>query len=359
MSFEVNITLPHAPNSPVQFSTPKHSISALFGPSGAGKTSLLHAIAGLIHPTSGTIKLGESLLFHHANKLNLSPQKRALSYAFQEPRLFPHLSVNDNISYSRPGHRNRADAQKTNLCEHLALTPLLKRKPRALSGGERQRVALARALLRPSDALLLDEPLTALDATLRGKVLSYLHQQHRAQAKPTLYVSHQLTEILHLADHMVVLKNGTVAAQGPVATLLSTPELTPLFGETEAGALLTAELLEHENDGLARLRVAAGHLLVPGLSHLKAKQQCRLRLRARDITLSHTRPQGMSALNTLPARIQSLHQHNTATCAVRLDCAGDPLLCHIPQRARESLTLQPGTKIWAMITALEALTTLP
>jgi molybdate transport system ATP-binding protein len=193
---------------------------ALFGPSGSGKTSVLEAIAGLRHPGAGEISVGDRVLFSSARRIDVPPRHRGVGYVPQDVLLFPHLNVRHNITYGMREHGgDRGPATLERVLEILEIGPLVDRRIGGLSGGERQRVALARALMASPSLLLLDEPLAALDAALRRRVLPYLLRVRDELRIPMIYVTHAAEEARALADHVIMLDRGRVAASGPVALL--------------------------------------------------------------------------------------------------------------------------------------------
>lgn len=308
-------------------------VTAIFGRSGAGKTSIVNAVAGLLRPETGRIVLDGRSLFDADRRVFLPPDRRRLGYVFQDGRLFPHLSVEENLRYGRrfaPDPMPEAELRR--LVSLLGLDDLLGRRPAGLSGGERSRVALGRALLSSPRMLLLDEPLSALDAPRKQDILPYLERLAREAGVPMLYVSHDMSEIARLADHLVLVHAGKVVRHGPLREVLSDPAAVPLVGPREAGAVLDATVVAHEADGLTRLRVSGGELFLPGV---RAAPGARLRLRvlAQDVILSHAAPQGLSSLNALPARIEAIHSGAGPGAAVALRVGEDRLLARIPARA--------------------------
>lgn len=203
-------------------------VTALFGPSGAGKTSIVNMVAGLMKPDAGRIVINEDCLFDSARRIDLPPEKRRIGYVFQDGRLFPHLTVRANLTYGM--HQTPAERRFVTLDEVvdlLGIEALLKRRPAKLSGGEKQRVAIGRALLTSPALLLMDEPLASLDAARKAEVLPFITRLSNRFSVPILYVSHDLDEILNLSSHLVILENGRVAAAGTLAELASRPEIQP------------------------------------------------------------------------------------------------------------------------------------
>jgi len=229
-------------------------VTVLFGPSGAGKTTVLRAVAGLLRPEAGRIAVGGRVLFDAAAGVNLRPEARRVGYVFQDARLFPHLTVARNLRYG--GARDEA-----RVIEMLGLGPLLGRRPAGLSGGERQRVALGRALMRGPDVLLMDEPLASLDAPRKAEVLPYLERLRDAGGPPVLYVTHAIDEVARLATTLALIQGGTVRAAGPVAEVLSDPVAAPLIGPRDAGALVEGRVAGIDGaQGLTEVAFDGGRL---------------------------------------------------------------------------------------------------
>ncbi|WP_114392258.1 molybdenum ABC transporter ATP-binding protein [Oleisolibacter albus] len=332
-------------------------VTALFGRSGAGKTTLVNLIAGLERPQRGRIVLDGVVLVDTEAGLWTPPHRRRIGYVFQDARLFPHLSVRHNLLYARwiTGRRT-APAQLARIVDLLGIGGLLHRRPGALSGGERQRVAIGRALLAAPRLLLLDEPLAALDAARRAEILPYLERLRDDLALPMVLVSHSLDEVLRLATTLVLLDQGRIAAAGPAEALAGRPDLSPLLGRSGVGGLLSGRVVGQEAGwDLTRVRTAAGDLLVPGRVGVVG-QRVRLRIRARDLLLATQPPQGLSARTVLPARITGLFPRAGAGLGagleVALDVGGQPLLASITRMAAAELGLEPGRAVWAVLKAV-------
>lgn len=334
-------------------------ISALFGRSGAGKTTLVNLIAGLQRPNGGgRIAIDGRVLVDTEQGIFVPPHRRRIGYVFQEGRLFPHLDVRRNLLYGRFFARDRQDAIAFDeVVALLGIDPLLGRRTGGLSGGEKQRVAIGRALLARPQMLLMDEPLAALDAARKQEILPYLERLRAQLRLPVIYVSHALPEVLRLADHLVLLEDGQVRAAGPVAELAATPGLLPTDEEgNEAGAVLPAEVLHHEDRyGLTLLRTPAGEIRVPRLPCAPG-DRLRLRIRARDITLALNLPTDTSAVNVLAGTVVEIAQSGRdvdhAMVDLRLDCHGAALLARITRYSVDRLHLAPGVRVHAMIKAV-------
>jgi molybdate transport system ATP-binding protein len=222
------------------FNSPESGVTALFGPSGAGKTSLINMVAGLMRPDAGRISVNGLCLFDSKQGINLPPEKRRVGYVFQDGRLLPHLSVHANLTYGMnltPAERRFVSFEP--VVELLGISHLLNRRPARLSGGEKQRVAIGRALLTSPAMLLMDEPLASLDASRKSEVLPFVMKLSREYAIPILYVTHIMDEIISLADRLVVMDNGHVAASGDLDDLLSRPELQACLDRQDYGSKIS------------------------------------------------------------------------------------------------------------------------
>ncbi len=336
-----------------KFSCESFGIVAIFGRSGAGKTTLVNMLAGLLRPDAGRIVVGGATLFDSERGLDVPPERRRLGYVFQEGRLFPHLSVRGNLTY---GLRRVAPAERRigldKIVALLGLDALLDRRPRDLFGGEKQRVALGRALLANPRLLLLDEPLAALDQPRKEEILPFIERLRDELAIPIVYVSHAMPEIVRLADTMVLMSDGRVEAVGPLDELTSRLDLRPLTGRYEAGAVLTARVeSQDEAFALTELSFAGGRLLVPRLE-LPRGAELRLRIRARDIALALERPQQTSFLNAVPCVVRDIGAEDGPLVDLRLDAGGAGLWARVTRRSLEDLGLAPGTAVYALIKAV-------
>lgn len=321
-------------------------VTALFGRSGAGKSTIVNAVAGLLRPDRACITLNGTT-FNDANTC-LAPHKRRIGYVFQDARLFPHLDVAQNLDYAtRFGAKPKT---RSHIIDLLGLSTLLSRRPATLSGGERQRVALGRALLCDPSLLLMDEPLAALDGPRKSEILPYLDRLKSETGVPILYVSHAVDEVARLADHMVLLEGGRVARAGPLFDVMADPAAVPLLGVREAGAVLRARVEAHGGDGLSTLRVAAGTLNLLGV-HAAVGSEIRLRVLAQDILLSLEMPTGLSAQNILPVTIKAIRSGGGPGAAISLDANGDALLARVTARAVTSMGLHQGQNLFAIIKA--------
>lgn len=326
-----------------QFTAPA-GVTAIFGRSGSGKTSVVNGLAGLMKPDAGRVIVAGKVLFDSASRMNLPPQKRRIGYVFQDARLFPHMTVMRNLSY---GGTHDAD----NVIAVLGLAHVLDRMPAGLSGGERQRVALGRALMCDPQMLLMDEPLAALDAPRKAEILPYIERLRDVVKIPILYVTHDVSEVARLATTLVVLENGKVTIAGPAETVLSQPQAVPLLGVRAAGAVITAKIAGRLlDDGLTELAFSGGRLFLPGMLGVLG-QVVRLRIPAQDVILSKEIPRGLSALNVLPVQITQIEAGRGPGVAVGLKAGEVPLLARITRRSAQRMELAVGQHIYAIIKA--------
>ncbi|WP_128254103.1 molybdenum ABC transporter ATP-binding protein [Falsirhodobacter deserti] len=320
--------------------TAANGVTALFGPSGAGKTTIANAVAGLLRPDAGRVAINGRILCGAG--VWVPPHRRRLAYVFQEARLFPHLSVRANLLYGAKGA-----AALPHISDLLGIAHLLDRRPARLSGGERQRVALGRALLSKPELLIMDEPLAALDGPRKAEILPYLERLAAEAALPILYVSHSVAEVVRLADRVALITEGKLAGFGPPAELFASPELAQALGPRISGAVLEGRLAAHDPDGLARIETPAGQLFLPVDGAVGSS--LRIRIMAEDVLLSRTVPQHLSALNILPARVLGMSGGGPMV-SVRLSLQdGSLLLARITARSVSTLGLKAGTEVQAVI----------
>ncbi len=332
----------------VSFSAPE-GVTVLFGRSGSGKTTVVNAVAGLFRPQSGRLVLQGECLFDSQQRLTVPSHRRRMGYVFQEGRLFPHLTVQQNLKFGRWFAPRDADLVPVErVVTLLGIEHLLKRKPGALSGGEKQRVAIGRALLSGPRLLLMDEPLAALDEPRKAEILPYLERLRDETRIPILYVSHSLAEVGRLATTVVILENGKIVRSGPAAEVLSDPEVVPTLGIREAGAVVAAKVLQHHDDGLTELSVSSGRLLLPQCQAAPGSE-LRLRILAHEVILSLKPPEQISALNQLPATVISIHEGSGPGVIVVLQSGTDRLLARLTRRSAQALALAPGTLCFAII----------
>jgi molybdate transport system ATP-binding protein len=340
----------------VHFSAPSTGVIALYGRSGAGKTSVVNMLAGLIRPDEGRISIDDAVLFSSQERIDLPPERRRLGYVFQEGRLFPHYSVRGNLRYGAPRRPRQGLVTFDGVVSLLALAPLLDRPVAALSGGEKQRVAIGRALLAEPRLLLMDEPLASLDAARKGEILPFIERLRDELRLPIIYVSHAMAEIVRLADTLVVVAEGKIAASGALEAVTSQLALAPLTGLADAGAVIRTTLAGHDRTfGLSELAFPGGRLRVSHIA-LPLGTALRVRIRARDVALATTRPTGISIRNVFPARIVEMARASGPLRDVRLDIgtAEQPvaLWARITQRAAQELGLEVGRSVFALLKAV-------
>jgi molybdate transport system ATP-binding protein len=325
-------------------------ITILFGPSGAGKTTLLDCIAGLTTPGAGKITIGDRTLFNRADDTCVPAQRRKLGYVLQDLALFPHLTARQNVEYglsslSTDERRQKSDA----IIESFHIAHLRDRKPKEISGGERQRMALARSLVTDPCLLLLDEPLAALDAATKSKIIDDLRAWNAAHAIPILYVTHNREEVFALGERVLMIENGRIIADGTPHGVMSAPHqesLAQLIGfENILHATVSAA---NEDRGTMTCRIAGSNVeLETPLVRAQPGAALLVGIRAGDILLATIHPQGLSARNIIAGRITSLTQRDVIIAA-KVDC-GVELEVHLTLAARDSLRLQPGLEVWLIV----------
>ena len=329
----------------VDFELPRHGITGIFGTSGAGKTSVLRCVAGLERAQPGIVRVAGQTWQDGASFLE--PWRRAVGYVFQEASLFDHLDVRGNLEYAR---KRSGDPRPLDVAiDLLGIGALLDRRPATLSGGERQRVAIARALASAPKILLLDEPLAALDAARRQEILPWLLRLRDELRLPMLYVTHSLDEIARLAERVVLLEHGRVAASGPARDVLARFDASAMLGD-DAGALLEGAVGERDARWhLARIDFDGGSLWLRDAG-IDPGRVVRLRVLARDVSVATREPEGSSIQNVLPAVVDSLAPgEHPSQVMVRLRCADSVLLARITARAAQALALAPGQRVWAQV----------
>ena len=327
----------------------------LFGPSGAGKTTLLDCIAGLATPDAGRIAANNRVLFDAEAGLNLPVAKRQVGYVFQDLALFPHLDAEQNVAYGL-AHLSRAARQQRALAvlDAMRIAHLSQRRPAEISGGERQRVALARALVTDPSALLLDEPLAALDARTKSAILDDLRRWNQAHRIPTLYVTHSREEVFALGERVLFLDKGRIIAQGTPHQILSAPQHETVAQLAGFENIFDARVEAlHAERGTMTCRLATSGTdsakleLETPLVRAEVGTQLRVGIRAGDILLAVVPPVGLSARNIIAGRLVSLEQRDVIVRA-RIDC-GVEMEVHLTLAARDALQLHPGREVWLVI----------
>lgn len=327
---------------------PGQGVTALFGRSGCGKTTLLRCIAGLEHQVKGQLIVQGEVW---QDKQHFTrPEHRPLGYVLQEGRLFPHLNVQRNLEYGlRRIPANEQHLKTRDVVELLGLEGLTRRLPAELSGGQRQRVAIGRALLTSPRLLLMDEPLAALDTISKADILPYLERLHSSLSMPVIYVSHSIEEVARLADYMVLLEEGRALAQGPLQEMLTRPDL-PLAHSANASAILAATVEEHGEDQMSMIVCKGGQRLLISRASCEIGKAVRARIMARDVAIALQVPADSSVSNYLPACIMEISEDpHPGHALLRLDMDGQVLLSRITRRSCERLKLEPGKQVYALI----------
>ena len=343
----------------VAFALDKPGVTALFGASGAGKTTIVNAIAGTFRPRQGRIVIAGRTVLDTQAGIFVAPEQRRAGYVFQDARLFPHMNVENNLLFGwRRATAKASAAEIEHIISLLGLRSLLQRRPRDLSGGEKSRVALGRALLSSPQILLLDEPLASLDAQRRNEILPYLESLRDEARLPMLLVSHALDEVARLADDIVVMRGGGVAAQGSVFDILTGLELPALAGSPPVGAVIAATVSAHQDDGLTALAFDGGTIYVTRLGQ-PVGARVRLRVRAEEIMLALEEPRGISANNVLHARVLALGGGPGGHADVQLACGATRLVARITRASAERLGLAAGKAVFAIVKSVTVDAPLP
>lgn len=339
----------------VSLAVPGRGVTAVFGPSGSGKTSLLRCIAGLERAGSGRLSVNGEVWQDDAAGIFVPVHKRPLGYVFQEASLFAHLDVAHNLDFGLrrvPASQRRVSLEKA--IGLLGLRALMQRMPGTLSGGERQRVAIARALATSPRLLLMDEPLASLDIARKAEILPYLERLHDELDMPVLYVSHAPDEVARLADHLVLLDGGRVTASGTTRELMTRLDL-PLAHGDAAAAVLEAVVIAVEPDWhMSHAEFSGGRisLLNPAL---RVGQRVRVRIQARDVSLTLARQEGTSVQNIFPVTVTGLCADSPGQVMVKLDADGSILLARITGKSADALQLRAGSQVYAQVKGVAVL----
>lgn len=323
-------------------------ITILFGPSGAGKSTLLDCIAGLVRPDAGRIAINGEVVFDHARRIHVQPQHRQVAYVFQSLALFPHLTVTQNVAYglAELSPRERK-ARSSQILESFRVGGFADRTPDDISGGERQRVALARSLVTEPRVLLLDEPMTGLDAELKSAFMDDLRTWNAARRIPILYVTHSRDEVDGLGERVIALDQGKIAGEGVPHLVLDAPRRRRLARAAGFENLLAGTVVDlREADGVMRVHLQKTEIEVP-LGYAQAGDRVLVAIRAGDILLALEKPRGLSARNLLEGKIQSLEERGPVIVA-RVDC-GDVFQVQVTRSAARELALQLGAKVWVVV----------
>lgn len=349
----------------VELDLPGTGVTGIFGPSGSGKTTLLRCIAGLQHAPGAILRVnGETW---QDGRQSLPTHQRPIGFVFQQPSLFPHLSVKGNLDFAcRRASTQPSQTTIDNIVELMGVGQLLQRSPAQLSGGEQQRIAIARALLIQPRLLLMDEPLSALDNARKQEILPYLETLHRTLDIPVLYVTHSADELARLADHLVVLENGKITASGPATDLMSRADFPAPMGN-DIGVLLQTTVCEIDHQWqLARVVFNGGEIWLRDHGDAIGSDM-RLRILARDVSLSRSPTEDTSILNRLPVQVREISDdRDSAMVLIMLEAIGEgraksnpgnagpdrgtsALLARITRRSIQQLDLKPGDQVWAQI----------
>jgi len=325
-------------------------ITILFGASGAGKSTLLDCVAGLARPDDGRIIVDDDVLFDSVRAIHIPAPKRRIAYAFQTLALFPHLSAEENVAY---GLRDLPEAERRErvgeMLKVFRVENVRKQKPGDLSGGEKQRIALARSLVTEPRVLLLDEPLTGLEAELKAAIVDDLRAWNTAKPIPVLYVTHNRDEVDSLGERVIALDNGRVVSAGAPMDVLNAPRRKKLAQAAGFENLLSATVLDLcEADGVMRVKLGDSpcEIEVP-LGYAAVGSRVQVAVRAGDILLATERPRGLSARNAMEGRILSLEQRGTMVIA-RVDC-GIIFVAHITPSAVRALELTADRRVWLVL----------
>ncbi|MCW8957011.1 MAG: molybdenum ABC transporter ATP-binding protein [Gammaproteobacteria bacterium] len=337
-------------NFDAEFSIPSHGITILFGPSGSGKTTLLNCIAGFQQADLAYLSLNDTIFDNSQQNIRLSTQQRRIGYVFQDTRLFPHLTVAQNLDYGY--HRNSQHTAITNhdeLISTFSLQSLLQHYPHQLSGGQKQRVALARALLANPQLLILDEPMSALDRSAKQELMPYLESIHNQFTLPVIYVSHDLREVLRLGDYILLMEDGRIIDHG---NLMDLCVKQPLLTQDEGASFILSGLVEQVDEKQSISSVNCnGHRVYISGRLLTPQQQVRILVHAQDVSLTLSHASDSSILNILPATVQTIHPAANGKHLVECEVNGNSILAMISIRSVNNLGLARGREVFAQFKA--------
>ncbi|MDP3895273.1 MAG: molybdenum ABC transporter ATP-binding protein, partial [Mesorhizobium sp.] len=336
----------------VSFRVEPGELLALVGHSGSGKSTLLRTIAGLWTPTEAKVLVNGDTWLDTGSRINLAPHRRRVGIVFQSYALFPHMTALANVIAAmghRPAREREPEARR--LLALVNLAGLEQRKPAALSGGQQQRVAVARALAREPAALLLDEPFSAVDRATRERLYDEIRQLRAHLAMPTVLVTHDMEEARLLADRMVVIEHGKVVRSGPTGEVMFDPAALRAMGLREVGSSLPAVIEAQEDDDLTRLVTPAGPIWLPRLDG-QPGDRVRVRILAHDVIVASSRPEGLSALNALPAIVGDVATGEGPGAVVSLDVGGHEILARITGRSARALSLHAGLECFVILKAM-------
>ncbi|HRK17753.1 MAG TPA: molybdenum ABC transporter ATP-binding protein [Hyphomicrobiaceae bacterium] len=352
MALEVSIRATAPIPLDVEFRVEPGELMALVGHSGSGKTTILRTIAGLWHPEHASVCVAGATWYDTAKGVDLPPHARRAGFVFQSYALFPHMSAEQNVAVAM-GHLPRAErlAEARRLLTLVNLASLEHRRPSELSGGQKQRVAIARALARKPDALLLDEPFSAVDRATRETLYTEIARLREHLRMPVVLVTHDLEEARLLSDRMIVIDHGHVLRYGSSADVMFDPLVLRTLGIRDVGTSIAARIAAHDDDGLTRLTSPAGDLWIPGMD-APLGTNVRVRILAHEVLISLTRPVGLSAQNVLPATIEDIMRGDGPGAIVRLRAGSETILARVTQRAIASLGLEVGFTCFAVVKSM-------
>lgn len=330
-------------------------ITAVFGPSGSGKTTLLRAIAGLA-PSTGRVSLNGTNWLDTDNNVYIPTRLRSIGYVSQRPVLFPHMSIQRNLSFAvRHGAQRRTvDVDVSEVVDELDLNPLLQREPSSLSGGEISRVALARALLTGPELLLLDEPLGSLDIDRKADVMPYIQAVTERHGIPTLFVSHSIDEVISLCPQTLVIRDGKNIALDKTSEVIQDISIQDVLGQFETGVVVVAEVVEHDSRyRLTTYQFGKNTLLYPELEHRPVGEKVNIRIRARDVSLATAKPEKLSIRNVLAGTIAEIQDHRDSPYStVTVNCDDAVLNSQVTRAALADLNLTIGDQVFALIKSM-------
>ncbi|MCE9523035.1 MAG: molybdenum ABC transporter ATP-binding protein [Alphaproteobacteria bacterium] len=327
-------------------------VTALFGRSGAGKSTIVKAIAGLVRPERGRIQVGEVVLFDAAHGVNVPAERRRAGVVFQDGRLFPHLNVKQNLLYGFARAKGEKAIDAESVIRMLGIEALLERKPATLSGGERQRVAVGRALLAQPRVLLMDEPLASLDVARKGEVLPYLEELNARFAIPIIYVTHDADEVLRLASDVVLLAGGTVAASGTLAAVTGRLDLPVEAEALGLGVILEGRVDSHDAArGLSAIATPLGAFRLPLLAR-EIGARVAIRVAARDVSIALERPAAISVQNMFDAVVEEVRPSGPHVARLAMRAGEGRLLAELTADAVVRLKLDAGARVVALVKAV-------
>ena len=328
----------------VDIEIPERGVTALIGPSGCGKTTLLRAIAGLDSYPHGYLRIGQQIW--QDETIFVPTYKRLIGYIFQESNLFAHMTVQKNLNYGLSRVSSDHTMSIDPIIDLLGIGNLMDQYPDTLSGGEQQRVAIARAILTSPRLLLMDEPLASLDLERKLEIMPYIEALNRDLSMPIIYVSHDRDEVAKLADHLLLMNDGQIISSGGITDILTRVDL-PLAQSAEAESIISAKVKDYDPKyQLSTLESSLGYVLIPG-EKLEIGTDVRLRIPAKDVSLTLVHQTGTSILNIFPATVEQIVGGKTAQVTVKVRAGDTAILARITRKSADNLNLKPGMKVFA------------